>query len=241
MKVSVIIPAFNEERLLGQTLEKIRKANTAFVIKGIDHELIVCDNNSTDRTAEIARQNGAAVVFEPINQISRARNAGAAISSGDWLVFIDADSQPTAGLFEEMIDEIQRDRCLAGGSTIKLDSNEAMGVRVTKFWNWASRRFRLLAGSFIFCNSEIFREVGGFSTELFASEELDLTKKLKRVARRQRKRIVILHKNPLLTSGRKLELYKPRELLGFTIRTFLSGGKTLKNRNACNVWYDGRR
>jgi len=54
--------------------------------------MIVCDNNSTDRTAEIARAAGAIVVYEPVNQIARRRNCGAAAATGDWLIFVDADS-----------------------------------------------------------------------------------------------------------------------------------------------------
>ena len=151
MKISVIVPAFNEERLIRQTLEKVRQAMTAFSDVGWTSELIVCDNNSTDRTAQLAIEAGATVVFEPINQISRARNCGAAAASGQWLVFVDADSQPSPALFADMIEQIQTNRCLAGGSTIQLEGNDPMGVRVAKSWNWFSRVFRLLAGSFIFC------------------------------------------------------------------------------------------
>jgi len=53
--------------------------------------VIVVDNNSTDRTGELARAV-ARRRFEPINQISRARNAGGRHASGDWLLFVDADS-----------------------------------------------------------------------------------------------------------------------------------------------------
>src|SRR5215472_7376876 len=95
VKVSIVIPAFNEERLLGDSLGKIKLAAKAFENCGWETELIVCDNNSTDRTAEIARAAGATVVFEPVNQIARARNCGAAAAIGDWLVFVDADSHPS--------------------------------------------------------------------------------------------------------------------------------------------------
>ena len=64
MHVSVIVPAFNEERSLGATLQRIRGARTAFDDAGWSSELIVCDNNSTDRTAAVAREEGAAVVFD---------------------------------------------------------------------------------------------------------------------------------------------------------------------------------
>ena len=102
MKISIIVPAFKEERLLGESLANINSAAQVFTRRGWDLEIIVCDNNSTDRTAEIARSAGATVVFEPINQIARARNCGAAAATGDWLVFVDADSHPSAGLFAEV-------------------------------------------------------------------------------------------------------------------------------------------
>jgi glycosyltransferase involved in cell wall biosynthesis len=93
VRLSVVVPAFNEERLLAGSLAATRDAMRVFDEAGWATELIVCDNNSTDRTAEIAREAGAAVVFEP-NQIAWARNAGAARASGDWLLFVDADSYP---------------------------------------------------------------------------------------------------------------------------------------------------
>ena len=127
MKISVVVPAFNEERLLAFSLETILASCHVFRDRGWSSELIVCDNNSTDRTAEIARAAGARVVFEPVNQISRARNAGAAAATGDWLVFVDADSYPGAELFADAADAIQEGRCLAGGSTVAFASR--MSVR----------------------------------------------------------------------------------------------------------------
>ena len=115
VKISIVVPAFNEERLLARSLAEIKSAAGAFAGRGWDVEFIVCDNNSTDRTAEIARGAGAVVVFEPVNQIARARNCGAAAATGDWLVFVDADSRPSAGLFDEVAEQILSGRWLAGG------------------------------------------------------------------------------------------------------------------------------
>ena len=86
-----------------------------------------------------------------------------------------------------------------------------------------------------------FRAVGGFSQELYASEEIDLFRRLKRAARRDGRRIVILHRHPLVTSGRKLGLYSPLEIASFMLRTVLTGGRTLRRADGCSVWYDGRR
>ena len=191
MKISIVIPAFNEERLLGESLAQIKSAAGAFTQRGWEVELIVCDNNSTDRTAEIARAAGATVMFEPVNQIARARNSGAAAATGDWLVFVDADSHPRAELFADVAEQILSGQCLAGGATIRLDEHHLVAELITWTWNCASRSLKLLAGSFIFCDAAAFRQVGGFSKELFVAEELELARRLKKLARETGKRIGI--------------------------------------------------
>lgn len=241
MKISVVIPAFNEEKLLPDTLRSVRAAAGSFTRLGWETETVVCDNNSTDRTAELARAAGAKVVFEPVNQIGRARNAGAAGASGDWLIFVDADSQPGADLFAAVAGQIQRGGVIAGGSTVRLDGPYLVPRLVVRGWNFISRLKRWAAGSFIFCDAAAFREIGGFSHELFASEELDLSERLKRLGRATGRRFVILHEHPLVTSARKARLYTPWEHLRFLARTALAGGRTLRSREECVTWYDGRR
>lgn len=241
MKVSVVVPAFNEQKLIQQTLRAIKNALSAFHGRGWESELIVCDNNSTDATAAFAREEGAHVVFERINQISRARNAGAAAATGDWLIFVDADSQPSPELFGDVADAIASDRCLAGGCIVHLDVYGPGSRAVISLWNLISRVGRLMAGSFIFCERAAFREIGGFSAEIFAGEELDLSRKLHRLARERRKRIIILTAHPLITSSRKMRLYKPREMIGVFLRGIFSGGRAMKSPEACFPWYDGRR
>lgn len=241
MQISVVMPAFNEERLIGESLRHVKAAMTAFSRRNWRSELIVCDNNSTDHTAEVARAAGATVVFEPMNQIARARNRGAAAATGDWLIFIDADSRPSAELFDDVAAQIQSGHCLAGGSTIQFENGYPSGKVITQLWNSVSRALHWAAGSFIFCETATFRKVGGFNLELFASEEIDLSKRLKKLARAEHKKIVILHRHPIVTSARKLRLYTAREHFLFLAKTILCGGKTLNNREACHTWYDGRR
>ena len=241
MKVSIVVPAFNEERLLPETLSTIRAAMGAFDRRGWASELIVCDNNSTDRTAEIARAEGARVVFEPVNQISRARNRGATETTGDWIVFVDADSQPSQELFSDAADSIAAGHCLAGGSTVAYPNPPLAAALIIGLWNALSRVMRWAAGSFIFCEAAAFREVGGFSEKLYASEEVDLSRRLKRIARRSGRTIVILHRHPLLTSDRKLRLYGWGKLTWFMLKTIASAGRTLRKREDCFAWYDGKR
>jgi glycosyltransferase involved in cell wall biosynthesis len=240
VKISIIVPAFNEERLLGESLAQISAATAYFKKLEWTTELIVCDNNSTDATAEIARAAGACVVFEPINQIARARNTGASIATGDWLIFVDADSHPSAELFADVANEIQSCKCIAGGVTIRLDEYHFLANGVVNLWNLISRQLRLLAGSFIFCEAATFRKVGGFSNELFAAEELELSTRLKKTARENGKKLVILHHHPLVTSARKMKLYTIREHLRFLISAAFNR-RVFASREAAHLWYDGRR
>jgi len=240
VKISIVVPAFNEERLLGHSLARIQAAAGAFEGRGWATETIVCDNNSTDQTAAIARAAGAIVVFEPINQIARARNCGAAAATGDWLVFVDADSQPSAELFSDVAEQIISGKCLAGGATVKMDGNHPAAAVMVPVWNGISRIFKFPAGSFIFCEAAAFQKIGGFSTQLFAGEELELGKRLQKLAKELKKKIVILSRHPLLTSSRKLKLYSLREHLRLLFR-FAFNREQLTNREACHLWYDGRR
>ena len=241
MKISIIIPAFNEEKLITETLRSTRAAAVAFAQLGWEVETIVCDNNSTDRTTELAREVGATVVFEPLNQIARARNTGAKAASGDWLIFVDADSRPSLGLFAAVAQAIGSGRYLAGGSTVRLDGRHFMASLMTEAWNLLSRVRKWAAGSFIFCEAAAFREIGGFSHELFASEEIDLSKRLNALAKRHGKRLIILRRHPLVTSARKLHLYTARDVLRFLGRNVWLRGRAVNSREECAIWYDGRR
>jgi len=241
VKISIVVPAFNEERLLGASLAQIKDAAKAFMPLGWEWELVVCDNNSTDRTAEIARAAGARVVFEPVNQIARARNAGATAATGDWLIFVDADSHPSEALFADVARAIQSGRCIAGGATIRLDEKFFVAGIVTGLWNLASRWGRWLAGSFIFCEATVFRKLGGFSLELYCAEELELSQRLKKFAKENRKRIVILHRHSLVTSARKMRLYKSTDHLWFLFKAIFMPRRAMRSPEQAHMWYDGRR
>jgi glycosyltransferase involved in cell wall biosynthesis len=239
VKISIVVPAFNEERLLADSLAHIQGATKAFTSLGWEWELIVCDNNSTDRTAAIARAAGVRVVFEPFNQISRARNTGAAAASGDWLVFVDADSHPGEELFGDIAREIRSGKSLAGGATVRMDRKHLWGAQVVRTWNFISRWKLYFAGSLIFVEMAAFRQIGGFNNELFMSEDIDISRRLNQLARETGKQIVILHRHPIVVSARKLKLYSVREWTYFLVKATISPYRIM--RVPANIWYDGRR
>ncbi|MGO8764216.1 MAG: glycosyltransferase [Limisphaerales bacterium] len=241
MKVSIIVPAFNEEQFLGKTLMQIKAAAGALANTGWETELIVCDNNSTDRTADVARAAGANIVFEPVNQISRARNSGAAAATGDWLVFVDADSHPSVELFADMAEEIRSGTCFAGGAIFGWDKQNLLTALMMPILNVGFRWRQFLYGPFIFVELATFRKLGGFSLETFAGEDLEFGWRLQKLAKETGKRFVILHRHPILTSARRLKEHSP--LVSFKMLYYiLFVPRRIKiSREKARRWYDGRR
>ncbi len=94
--LSVIVPAWNEERYVGRAIDSLRHAAKVYGIRrGCSAEIIVVDNNSQDQTGKVAYEHGAKVVVEPINNIGKARNAGVKAARGKYVAFCDADNQVT--------------------------------------------------------------------------------------------------------------------------------------------------
>jgi glycosyltransferase involved in cell wall biosynthesis len=239
MKLSIIIPAFNEEKLLPTCLAHVAAAVTANAAPDWSAEVIVCDNNSTDRTADIARQAGASVVFEPINQISRARNAGASIASGDWFLFIDADSYLHPATLAELLRTIRQGRNAGGGCVGGLDEMPLSACVLIGVWNRLSRVLRWAAGSFVFCRAQAFRDIGGFSLGLYAAEEIAFSEALKKWARAHDQRVVILRRQPHVSSARKFRLYSRGDIIRLFLRSLRPGA--LRDRRGLGFFYDGRR
>jgi glycosyltransferase involved in cell wall biosynthesis len=241
MRLSVIIPAFNEEKLITACVERVFAALRANAAADWSGEVIVVDNNSTDRTAELARAAGAAVVFEPINQIARARNAGTGGASGDWFLFVDADSYLSPVTLAELLCCIRRGRVAGGGCLIGLDDLPPLVGNLIVIFDLLSRILRWAAGSFVFCRADAFHAIGGFSTELYATEEIRLSQDLKRWADARGLKVVILSKERHISSGRKFRLYSPTEWLSYLVRFSRSLPATIRNRARLEIFYDGRR
>jgi len=197
---------------------------------------VVCDNNSTDATAEVARGAGARVAFEPVNQISRARNTGARAARGSMLVFVDADTLVPASLLADALDALASGRACGGGAAVAMDGLAGgFPEWLLGLWNGISRRRSLAAGSFLFCLREAFSAVGGFSEEVYASEEIWLSRALKRWGRSRGLGFVILNQ-AVTTSGRKAHWY-PAPLLLLVSLGFLVCPWLVRSRRYCWLWY----
>jgi glycosyltransferase involved in cell wall biosynthesis len=241
MHLSIIVPAFNEARLIERCLQSLTASLATNSKPTFTSEVIVVDNNSTDNTAELAKQAGAQVVFEPINQIGRARNVGAAQATGDWLLFLDADSLLSPGLLADILRLIEEGKHVGCGSTLRMDGLPWWAGMTLRFWTAVSVLCRWAAGALVVCRRDAFQEVGGFDQNLYALDEIALSKQLKQWGRRRGLQFTILTTHPLETSSRKVSLYSGREIACQILRVLLLPKRTLQDKTQLSVWYDGRR
>ena len=230
---SIIVPAYNEATQLPRTLPAIREAMAGVAAAG---ELIVVDNNSSDDTAAIAEQHGARVVFEPINMIAKARNAGGRAATAPMLIFIDADTTPSAELLNAALDALAQPDCVGGGAVVALDPlPNWLTVRLSKIWNVLSKLLGYPAGCFVYCRADAFDAIDGFGENLYASEEIWLARRLKRWGRGQRpKRRMRVLSVPIVTSSRKMD--NGLKMYGMLLLMFVFPF-AVRFKWLCGYWY----
>ena len=238
---AIVVPAYNEADFLPKTLASLDQAiGEVLANETLRGEVIVVDNNSTDNTASVAREHQfknaeLSVVFEAENQISRARNAGAAGARADKLIFVDADTSVSGELLGAALAALD-DGAVGGGARISIDVAHRGGELVTNMWNRFAAWAKYAAGCFVFCQREAFEAVGGFSEEVYASEEIWLARALKKWGKAREQRFVVLPQQ-VVTSGRKLEW-----LSGFAmfkqVLVIMLFPFALKYRRFCSAWYE---
>ncbi|MCX7887281.1 MAG: glycosyltransferase, partial [Verrucomicrobiae bacterium] len=170
--LSVIVPAWNEEKYITRTLESLRRAIAVYEReRGATAEIIVVDNNSTDRTAELARAAGATVVFEPVNNIGKARNRGARAARGRYLAFCDADNQITENLLVLIHDHLENPKIVGGGTWIE---PERKNLKI-RFFYFLWHIYVKLSGvgvGMMHCRKEDFQTIGGFVESIYTAEDV---------------------------------------------------------------------
>lgn len=230
--ISYIVPAHNEERLLGATLRALHAASAAV---GEPYEIIVADDSSSDATTTVAASCGARVVRVTHRQIAATRNSGARVALGDRLVFVDADTLVDAAVIRAALQAL-RDGAVGGGAAARFDGRVpayagvllVAVVRLFRICGWA-------VGCFVFCTRHAFEAAGGFDEALFAAEEIAISAALKRQGR-----FVVLRQT-VTTSGRRIRAYSAWELLRVAARLAVRGPRAVRSRRDVEIWYEKRR
>ena len=184
MKVSVVIAAYNEETFLPLVLTSLQKQTFR-----LPYEIIVVDNNSTDKTAEVAKSFGARVVQEKKQGYAPTVNAGFRAAQGEIITRADSDYLLPPDWMQKLWDGLAKDPdCIAlGGPTYPLESGFlgrlffCPGVLIYMYF------LKTVGKGYLFPNIAVRREayykIGGFNEHLTFGEDLDFSKRLSEIGK----------------------------------------------------------
>jgi glycosyltransferase involved in cell wall biosynthesis len=202
VEISVVVPAFNEERYIRNVLEGLRSQTFR------DFEMIVVDRNSEDATREIAKEHGALVIIEPRKGIGLARNTGARQAKGKVIFFTNADTKPSRNLLKIYADLFDGDKKIvaASGPLLPLEGTTWFirfgywfaSVCLAKLSFWLG--MPAISGSNFAVRRSAFEKAGGFNEAFETYEDLDLSGRLKKLGK-----VVFIDEARVQTSVRRIK------------------------------------
>ena len=179
--ISVVIPAWNEERYIRAALTSVAAQTWPVALL----EAVVVDNGSTDSTREVVQTFMAGephlavrLVDEPAHGVARAKNRGASVARGCWLIFLDADSRMAPHLVERVVARGRRDY-RAGSIRVVADSQDVLDHAFFGLLEFGKVLFGLRA-QMLYCERELFMHRGGFDEHLQLAEDLEFLVRLQR-------------------------------------------------------------
>ena len=202
LTISLIIPAYNEERYIGECLE--------YVVKNCNEkifEIIVVDNASTDKTAEIAKKyKDVKVITENSKGLTKARQRGFLESKGNIIANIDADTRMPKGWTEKIIEEFKNNKELAclSGPYIYYDISPWKTFLVKLYWLISIPIYRLvgymIVGGNFAIKRNILEKMNGFDTNIeFFGEDTNIARRASKFGQ-----VKFNYDLCMYTSGRRL-------------------------------------
>ena len=206
MSISVIVPAYNEEKYLGETLNSIRRAKQFLLEKGaVPTEVIVVDNDSVDSTADIALSSGATVVKEPKHNVARVRNAGASSASGNVLVFIDADTIVPDELLWRINEVMANPTCFGGAVDTDYRPAKTLVNVYLQLWRIVGKLAGMAQGATQFSRGDVYASLRGYDESLYMSEDVDFHWRMKQFANRENAYVCFIEDIQVVPSTRRFD------------------------------------
>jgi len=179
-KVSVVIPTFQEGRYIGELLSKLSKINPHL-------ELVVVDGGSTDETISVAKKFTNKVYVLNKRGIGRARNYGAYKSSGEIIVFMDADVDPPRNFLKKILSVFNEKSVVGATCNIMPKNPNPFEYAFFRFYNLLLRLFTYFKphsrGEFLAVRREAFVRAGGFNESLPCLEDHELVFRLSKIGK----------------------------------------------------------
>ena len=173
--VSIIIPCYNEGKYLPSLFESLDRLNRG----SLQFEVIVVDNNSSDNSVSIAKNNNATVISSPNGTIAQLRNIGAKYGSGILFSFLDADCCPLPDWLLNAFIYMDYSNVGLFGSIPQCPDE---GTWVEKAWTCSvpqgPKEVGFICSANMFIKRKVFEAVGGFNTELTTGEDYDICQRV---------------------------------------------------------------
>jgi len=236
MLISVVIPAFNEEGYLGETLAGLNRARAYLQgERDLPAEIIVVDNDSGDSTADVARALGATVARETQHNVAKVRNTGARLSTGDVLVFVDADTVVPDKLLARIVEAMSDAACFGGAVDTDYRPVKLTVKVYLQFWRILGKLTGMAQGTTQFCRRDLFFAMNGYDETLFMGEDVDFHWRLTRIAKRQNGSVVFIDDLRVVPSTRRFDQWRLWRTLVWTNPLFIL---LFRRRRKCwHGWY----
>lgn len=237
--ISLIIPAYNEEKYLGTTLNSVMKAKESYMNPS-SIEIIVVNNSSTDNTNKIAENYGAKVVFEEKRCIASVRNKGVESAEGKIIGFLDADSIVTPNIFNSIDNTMSSGEYIGGGTIIKFGRN-SIGLFFTYCITVIPAKWLLgVMCGLMFTEKMIFKELGGFDESFYCAEDSKFALELKKYGKQKGKNFKIITDDYVITSTRAFDKFGDWYYFKNIPKVLLKGGiGAFKDKEIVKkFWYD---
>ncbi len=209
MLLSIVVPAFNEERYLRETLASLNRAKALLLReRNIESEINVVDNDSVDSTADVARAVGATVIKEPLRNVAKVRNTGAKLCQGNVIIFVDGDTVVPDNLLVRIVDAMSDETCFGGAVDPEYRPSKLTVQAYLQFWRIAGKLTGMAQGATQFYRRDIFFSFKGYDETLFMGEDVDLYWRLKKFAKRQNGRVVFIEDIRVVPSTRRFDQWR---------------------------------
>jgi glycosyltransferase involved in cell wall biosynthesis len=221
IRISLVVPVYNEEEYLPGLLDSVEKACEHFTFGPSLIEVIVADNGSTDNTANIAGQRGCLIVHEKRRIIAAVRNTGARVAQGEILAFTDADNIIHHDTFNEIEKALSSSKIVGGSTGVRLERMSlgiasAYAIMVPMVWATG------MDTGVIFCRKRDFWDIGGYNENFLFAEDVQFLWRLRNHGRIRGQRLVRIKKCKAITSTRKFDQFGDWHYIYLIFKFFLS-------------------
>jgi glycosyltransferase involved in cell wall biosynthesis len=219
---------------LPETLERIGQALS---VVACPSEIIVVDNDSRDKTKQVAENFGAKVFSETEHNIGKVRNTGAESSTGDVLIFIDADTLVADTLFQKIAAAMEDEKCFGGAVAVEYQGFKRKWMKFYLMgWKFWGKFFNMAQGAAQFCRKSAFEKLEGYDKTIFMGEDIEFYWRLSKFAKQNCGRLHFIEHPVVITSARRFDKMSLWKTFLLTHPVFIR--LAWRKKSFWNDWYE---